>query len=192
MADINRLLSKLRNRASEIDELEAAYMRLTISRVLSPGKAERIASSVITLMSRIEEIGKKRKEASDKFNAVINDEGATLEEKEAAQNAINEDGKNILQSYLDFVFKHEKDLVYGLIATVFDIDNEDVEDVPLSCIYECIIKDKVLRSFLPRLAILDARTQSDILPNVAPFPQSQPTPSTLNREQRRKASTGKN
>lgn len=192
MADMNGLLAKLESKAAEIDQIEAAFMRLTVSRVLSPGKAEIIAGNVVTLMSRIGEISKQRKEASDKFTSVSNDENSTPEEIEAAQNAVNEDGKNILQSYLDFAFKHEKDLIYGLIATVFDIDIEDVEHVPLSCIYECIVKDKVMRSFLPRLAILDARNQSDILPNAAPFPQSPPTPSTLNREQRRSLMKGKN
>jgi len=66
-----------------------------------------------------------------------------------------------------------------------------VEHVPLSCIYECIVKDKVARAFLPRLAILDARTQSDILPNAAVYPVSKATPFTSTQNMKGKSLTGK-
>jgi len=161
---LNMLLNKLENKAAEVEKLEAAYMRLTISRVLTLGKAERISANIVTLMAKVEEIGKKRAEA-----------------KELEGEDLNEAGKDILQSFLDFAFKHEKALIYGIIADVFDIDTEDVEHVPLSCIYECIMKDKVLLSFLPRLAVLDARAQFSTLPNAAPSQPLPPTPSTSNQ-----------
>ena len=91
-----------------------------------------------------------------------------------------------LQSLLDFAFKEEKDLIYSIVADVFDISVDDVALVPISCIYECIIKDKIARSFLPRLAVLDARAQSDTLPKAAPFQTSKPTPSTLSPKASRK------
>ena len=160
MANYNGLITKLKNKVGELDEIESLFSQLTISRIANLGKAERVAANIVTLMSKIEEISKKRDAAKDK-------DGEEL----------NEAGKDILQSFLDFAFKEEKDLIYSIVADIFDISTDEVVLVPLSCIYECIIKDKVMRAFFPQLAISDARARSDTLPNPATYP-SPPTPFT--------------
>jgi len=142
MFDMNKLVDKLEAKATQVDRLEQVFTRLTLSKVLDLNKSERISSNIVVLLSKLEELETKQKDAQGK-------QGKEL----------NEAGKNILQSALDFLFKHEKDLVYGIIADIFDIEPEEAAYVPISCIYECIIKDKVMQVFFPRLGILDARTR---------------------------------
>ena len=163
MADYSGLIAKLNNKADEIDKLEAVFMRLSVSRVANPDKVERIAANIITLIPKVQEILNKRIKVDGEMTAE--------QEKEAS-----EIGQDVVQSFLDFAFKHERDLIFGIIADIFDIDIEDVANVPISCIFRCIICDKVLQTFFPRWAVLEARMQSDMSPNAAPFQVSPPIP----------------
>lgn len=191
MSKYSALIEKVEANANDIAQLERAFARKTISQMMSAGKARRVGAAIVTLISDIQDIGKARTKARKKYKTIMNNEESTAEEKEAAEAALNEDGKSILQSFLDFLFEDNRETVYGIVAEVFSIDVEDVEDVPLSCIIDCILKDKAVHPFLPPWLRLALQQHSDTLPNAAISQPLPPTPSTLTPSTNKKSLTGK-
>ena len=121
---------------------------MTISK-LTPKRAKKVALNLTVLIEKAKVFSDMQEEAKGK-------QGAELEEA----------GLNILNKFLDFAFQQEYDLIIGIIADLFDMSFEAAEELPLESIYDFVVKDRALRTFFPQLAILEARAQSDILPNV--------------------------
>jgi len=159
MHDFSGLISKAEEKASQVEKLEAIFMDLTASRVLSYNNTKKVSGNLVVLVDKVKQFNDMQIAARDK-------KGAELEDA----------GFDILKEVLEFLFKEENTVMVEIIADLLDISREDAGNMPLSIIYECIIKDKVVRTFFPRLALSEARTQSDISPNVTAFPRSPPTP----------------
>ena len=120
---------------------------MTISSKLTPKRAKSVALNLTVLVDRV-------KVFSDMQTAAKGKTGLELEDA----------GFNILKKFFDFAFQEEYDLIISIIADLFGLSFEEAEDIPLEQIYDFIIKDKVVRTFFPRLAVLEVRAQSDILP----------------------------
>ena len=160
MHDFGELITRIEEKANQAEKLESAFARLTISRAANFERSKSVAAKIAVLVGKVKEITDMQEAAKEKVGTEL-----------------NEAGFNILKTFLDLVFEQEEDLIVGVIADFFDIPHEDARHIPVSIIYECIMKDKVVRTFLPRLAILELRAQSDILPSQTGSP-SPLTPST--------------
>ena len=151
MADYNGLIAKIEAQADSTEKLENAFARMTISRAANFERSKSVAAKLVLLADKIREIQKMQKEATENAQAG----GDTLEE----------DGFAIFKKMLDMVLEENEDLILGIISGFFGITHEEARIIPLSIIYENIMRDKVVRSFFPQLAFVDMRAQSDILPN---------------------------
>jgi|GEM_PF-4537340 len=150
MHDFSGLIARIEEKSNQAEKLESTFARLTISRAANFERSKSVAVKLAVLVDKFKEI-------TDMQEAARGKEGAEL----------NNAGFGILQTFLNLVFEQEEDLIVGIIADFFGIEHEDARHIPLSIIYENIIRDKVVRTFFPRWAILDARAQSDILPSPA-------------------------
>jgi len=135
---------------------------MTISKSLTPKRAKKVATNLTMLV--------------DKFK-VFSEMQAAAQQKEGAE--LEDAGFNILKKFLDILFVEDYDLIVNIIADLFGVKKGEAKDIPLDDIYDFIIKDKVVRTFFPRLALLDARAQSDISQALASSQASTPTASTL-------------
>ena len=120
---------------------------MTISAKLTPKRAKSAALNLTVLID-------KAKIFSGTQNHAINQKDTETEEA----------GFNILKKFLDFAFQEEYDLIISIISDLFGVSAVEAEDIPLEDIFDFVTKDKVVRTFFPRLAVLEARAQSDILP----------------------------
>ena len=146
---------------------------MTISAKLTPKRAKKVAANMVLLVDKIKVFSEMRSEAAHK-------EGAEL----------NEAGYGILKKFFDFAFQEEYDLIINIIADLFGVKNGQAEEIPLEDIYDFVLKDKVIRTFFPRLAILEQQAQSDTSPSADPS-LSPPIPFTSEPKQP-KSLTGSN
>jgi len=167
MADYNGLIAKIEEQTDTIEKLENAFARMTISRAANFERSKSVAAKLVLLADKIREIQKMQKEATEKAQAG----GDTLEE----------DGFSIFKKMMDMVPEENEDLILGIISDFFGITHDEARIIPLSIIYENIVRDKVVLTVFPRLALLVAQAQSNILPN-APASHSPPTPFTSNQD----------
>ena len=171
MSDLSKLITQIEEKADQAEKLENAFARLTISRAANFERSKSVAAKITVLVDRLKEITDMQEEAKQKEGAELNDAGF-----------------NIVKTFLDLIFEQEDELIVGIIADFFGITPEDAKQIPVSIIYENIIRDKVVRTFFPRLAILEARARSDILPTPMDSP-SQLTPPT-SKQGMKKSLTG--
>ena len=164
MRDFNNLIEKMDAQAEQIDRLEAAFVRMTASRVMDFDKSKNIASSIVILADKLKD-----------FSGVL---GGNL------------DGVSVFKGFLAFLFEKEEELVMGIIADVFDVSREEAAIIPFSCIYECIFKDKVVRDFLGMYANAGQQMQSATLQNAAAS-HLQHTPSTSKADLIKKTANAK-
>ena len=115
-------------------------MKMTASK-LTPKRAKKVAKNLAVLIE-------KSKVISDMQDAAKDKEGAALEEA----------GFNMLKKFMDFAFNEEYDLIIEIIADLFGKTVEEAEEIPLEDIFDFVLKDRVVCSFFPRLA-LDAKIQ---------------------------------
>jgi len=133
---------------------------MTISAKLTPKRAKKVAANMVVLVDKIKVFSDMKSEAADKDG-----------------DELNEAGYGILQKFFDFAFEEEYELILTIISDLFGISFEEAEELPIEDIYDFVIKDKVIRTFFPRLAVLERSALSDISLNQTDFP-SPPTPST--------------
>jgi len=215
MTDYTSLITTLNERADNTDGLEAAFSRLTITRVAGLKGAKEIALNVTVLIKKIQEWQKEQRKSVAAKNGIdvsksdwekelkkIQVEIERVNVKIRADTATNVDIENmpvlhpgdtldLFETFRKFIFEEEYELLIDIVATALGVDAEEVEGIPMSCVWEFIIKDKVIHPFLPPWLKLALIEQSDTSQSV-PLSHGALTHSTLNREQRRKSLTGKN
>ena len=160
MHDFSSLIAKLESDSSQAQQLEAAFAKLSLSRSMSFDRVKSVAAKITILLDRLKNVSDMRREAQNK-------EGAELDDA----------GYDIVKTFLKLAFEEEEDLIVGIIADYFGISQADARHIPMSIIYDNIVKDKVVLTFLPQLAISAAKAQSNILLNPTDSP-SMPIPTT--------------
>jgi len=183
MPNYDKLAEKIEAKADSIERLEAAFSRLSFSRIVDLDKSRRIATSIIVLMEKMQGLFSVRNE---KIKSIESSKKA----KAAKNKEIGELGHSFVKEMLDFVFEREKDAIIGIVMDVFGLEREDAELVPFSCVYNCIMKDEVLMLFLHLWERSGAEGQSSTLPN-PPHSHLQPIRST-SKPGMKKSLTGSN
>ena len=162
-SNIENLIEAANAKSAQSERLEAAFSRLTISRVLGIETTQAIAAAILMLIKRF-------RDYNDQLGKDL-----TVEQ--------------VIEGFMTFAFKREKRLIVGIIARVFEVSEEQAGLVPLSCIHQCIFKDEVVQGFLSQ-RVNAAMTGQSSISMTAGFPLP-PTPITLTPDGK-KTLTGSN
>ena len=77
---------------------------------------------------------------------------------------VEETGFEVVKEIFRLFFEEEYDFAISIVADLFNVTLDEAQDIPFEDIFDLVLKDRIVRLFFPRLALLEARTQLDTLP----------------------------
>ena len=158
---------------------------MTVCR-LTPKRAKSLAAKLTILMDKVKDFQDAQKERLKRDEEAVKAKSVELSESglegEALELAVRDyrlletenSGIEAVKEMIFIVFEKEYDFAISIVADLFGVSLDEAEDVPIEDIFDFALKDRIVRLFFPRLALLEARAQLDISAKQESFP-SMPT-----------------
>ena len=116
------------------------------------------------IKDKINDFKKEKKEVYEIKKKELRENGIENEKELeiALEQHFNDTGLDVLEELINIVFEREYDFLMSVVADIYGCSIEDAENYTIADIYDFIVRDKVVRTVFPRLAILEARALSDM------------------------------